>query len=36
MGLIPSGETPDSFAKVMRTDADIYARIIKQANITLQ
>jgi tripartite-type tricarboxylate transporter receptor subunit TctC len=35
MGLIPSGESPDSFAKIMKSDAEIYARIIKQANISL-
>ena len=29
------GETPEEFAKVMRSDAEIYARIIKQANIKL-
>jgi tripartite-type tricarboxylate transporter receptor subunit TctC len=35
MGLIPGGETSDSFAKVMKSDADIYARIIRDAKITL-
>jgi tripartite-type tricarboxylate transporter receptor subunit TctC len=35
MGLIPGGETTDSFAKVMKSDADIYARIIRDAKITL-
>jgi len=35
MGLIPGGETPESFAKVMKSDADIYARIIRDAKITL-
>jgi tripartite-type tricarboxylate transporter receptor subunit TctC len=35
MGLIPGGETPDSFAKVVKSDAEIYARIIRDAKITL-
>jgi len=35
MGLIPGGETPDNFAKVMKSDADIYARIIREAKISL-
>jgi tripartite-type tricarboxylate transporter receptor subunit TctC len=35
MGLIPGGETSDSFAKIMKSDADIYARIIRDAKITL-
>ena len=35
LGLFVGGETPEEFAKVMRSDADIYARIIKQANIKL-
>jgi tripartite-type tricarboxylate transporter receptor subunit TctC len=35
MGLIPGGETSDSFGKVMKSDADIYARIIRDAKITL-
>lgn len=35
MGLIPSGESPDSFAKVMKSDAEIYARIIRDAKISL-
>jgi tripartite-type tricarboxylate transporter receptor subunit TctC len=35
MGLIPGGETTDSFAKVVKSDADIYARIIRDAKITL-
>jgi tripartite-type tricarboxylate transporter receptor subunit TctC len=35
MGLIPGGETPESFAKVMKSDADIYGRIIRDAKITL-
>ena len=35
MGLIPGGEASDSFAKVMKSDADIYARIIRDAKITL-
>ena len=35
MGLIPGGETSDSFGKVMKSDANIYARIIRDAKITL-
>jgi len=35
MGLIPGGETPESFARVMKSDADIYGRIIRDAKITL-
>ena len=36
MGLIPGGESVEAFAKVMRSDADIYARIIRDAKISLQ
>lgn len=36
MGLIPGGESIDAFAKVIKSDADIYARIIREANISLQ
>lgn len=35
MGLIPGGETNESFAKVMKSDAEIYARIVRDAKITL-
>jgi tripartite-type tricarboxylate transporter receptor subunit TctC len=35
LGLFVGGETPEEFAKVMRSDAEVYARIIKQANIKL-
>jgi tripartite-type tricarboxylate transporter receptor subunit TctC len=35
MGLIPNGENMESFSKIMKSDAEIYARIIKDANITL-
>jgi len=35
MGLIPGGETPESFARIMKSDADIYGRIISDAKITL-
>ena len=35
MGLIPGGETMESFAKVMKSDAEVYARIIRDAKITL-
>ena len=34
MGLIPGGETTENFAKVMKSDAEIYARIIRDAKIT--
>ncbi|MEY4294451.1 MAG: hypothetical protein RLY82_139 [Pseudomonadota bacterium] len=36
LGLSVGGETSEEFAKVMRSDAEIYARIIKQANISLK
>jgi tripartite-type tricarboxylate transporter receptor subunit TctC len=35
MGLIPGGESIENFAKVVKSDADIYARIIRDAKITL-
>jgi len=35
MGLIPGGETMDNFAKVLKSDAEVYARIIRDAKITL-
>lgn len=35
MGLIPGGETTENFAKVMKSDAEVYARIIRDAKITL-
>jgi len=35
MGLIPGGESTESFAKAMKEDAEIYARIIRDAKITL-
>lgn len=35
MGLIPAGESIDSFAKAMKEDAEIYARIIRDAKISL-
>ena len=35
MGLIPGGETQDNFAKVIKSDADVYSRIIRDAKITL-
>ena len=35
MGLIPGGESTENFAKVVKSDADIYARIIRDAKITL-
>jgi tripartite-type tricarboxylate transporter receptor subunit TctC len=36
MGLIPGGESVDAFAKVIKSDAEIYARIIREAKISLQ
>ncbi len=35
MGLIPGGETTENFAKVMKSDAEIYARIVREAKISL-
>jgi tripartite-type tricarboxylate transporter receptor subunit TctC len=35
LGLFPAGNTPAEFGKIMRDDAAIYARIIKDANIRL-
>jgi tripartite-type tricarboxylate transporter receptor subunit TctC len=35
MGLIPGGENTESFAKIVKSDADVYARIIRDAKITL-
>lgn len=35
MGLIPGGETQENFAKVIKSDAEIYSRIIRDAKITL-
>lgn len=35
LGLQVAGGTPEAFRKVLRADAAIYARIIKDANITL-
>lgn len=35
MGMSPGGGRPEDFAQLMRTDAGIYARIIKDANIKL-
>ncbi|MDO9612193.1 MAG: tripartite tricarboxylate transporter substrate binding protein [Serpentinimonas sp.] len=35
MGLIPSGESQESFAKVIKSDAEVYARIIREAKISL-
>ena len=35
MGLIPGGDTQENFAKVIKSDAEIYARIIRDAKITL-
>lgn len=36
LGLFVGGETAEAFAKVMRSDAEVYARIIKDARITLK
>ena len=35
MGLVPGGESQDAFAKVIKSDAEVYARIIRDAKITL-
>jgi tripartite-type tricarboxylate transporter receptor subunit TctC len=35
MGLIPGGETTESFTKIVKSDAEVYARIIRDAKITL-
>ena len=35
MGLIPGGDTQENFAKVIKSDAEIYARIVRDAKITL-
>jgi tripartite-type tricarboxylate transporter receptor subunit TctC len=35
MGLIPGGDTQENFAKVIKADAEIYARIVRDAKITL-
>ena len=35
MGLVPGGESQDVFAKVIKSDAEVYARIIRDAKITL-
>lgn len=35
MGLIPGGDTQENFAKVIKADAEIYSRIVRDAKITL-
>ena len=35
MGLVPGGESQENFAKVIKSDAEVYARIIRDAKITL-
>jgi tripartite-type tricarboxylate transporter receptor subunit TctC len=35
MGLIPGGETQENFVKVIKSDAEIYSRIIRDAKISL-
>lgn len=35
MGLIPGGETQESFARVIKSDAEVYSRIVRDAKITL-
>ena len=35
MGLVPGGESQDQFAQVMKSDAEVYARIIRDAKISL-
>jgi tripartite-type tricarboxylate transporter receptor subunit TctC len=36
MGLIAGGENMEAFARVVKSDADVYARIIRDAKISLQ
>ena len=36
MGLIPGSDTIEAFAKVVKSDAEVYARIIRDARISLQ
>lgn len=35
MGITPVGSSPAEFAKVMRTDFDVYGKVIREANIRL-
>lgn len=35
MGLIPGADTQENFAKVIKSDAEIYSRIVREAKITL-
>jgi tripartite-type tricarboxylate transporter receptor subunit TctC len=35
MGLVPGGETQENFAKIVKSDAEVYARIIRDAKISL-
>ena len=35
MGLVPGGESQDQFAQVMKSDAEVYAHIIRDAKISL-
>lgn len=35
MGLIPGGETQESFARVIKSDTEVYSRIVRDAKITL-
>jgi len=35
MGLIPGADTQENFAKVIKADAEIYSRIVRDAKITL-
>jgi tripartite-type tricarboxylate transporter receptor subunit TctC len=34
-GMLPGGGTPEAYAQAMRVDSDIYAKVIKAANIRL-
>jgi tripartite-type tricarboxylate transporter receptor subunit TctC len=36
MGVMPVGNSPEEFARTVREDAKLYARIIKEARITLE
>jgi tripartite-type tricarboxylate transporter receptor subunit TctC len=35
MGLVPGGESQDQVAQVMKSDAEVYAHIIRDAKISL-
>jgi tripartite-type tricarboxylate transporter receptor subunit TctC len=35
MGLIPGGETQENFARIIKSDTEVYSRIVRDAKITL-